>query len=172
MLRLAPNQSSHGGSLSQINDRTSWQSVWSSQGFAVGNVSREWLGFPFTEGQERPFFPGICSGSLVFTCLWCFCSACETICFLCFWLRDVFPLWLTEFWPFTGLLVGTLDVVLDSSARMAPYRILYQTPDSLVYWTIAHGTCTLDTFLHLHRYLLSTSPSPPPQPTTQTHDAS
>lgn len=42
-----------------------------------------------------------------------------------------------------GLLVGTLDVVLDSSARVAPYRILYQTPDSLVYWTIAHGTCTL-----------------------------
>uniref|UniRef100_A0A671VW85 TBC1 domain family member 9 n=1 Tax=Sparus aurata TaxID=8175 RepID=A0A671VW85_SPAAU len=39
-----------------------------------------------------------------------------------------------------GLLVGTLDVVLDSSARVAPYRILYQTPDSLVYWTIAHGT--------------------------------
>uniref|UniRef100_A0A3Q2U581 TBC1 domain family member 9 n=1 Tax=Fundulus heteroclitus TaxID=8078 RepID=A0A3Q2U581_FUNHE len=39
-----------------------------------------------------------------------------------------------------GLLVGTLDVVLDSSARMAPYRILYQTPDSLAYWIIAHGT--------------------------------
>lgn len=39
----------------------------------------------------------------------------------------------------TGLLVGTLDVVLDSSARVVPYRILYQTPDSLVYWTIAHG---------------------------------
>ncbi|XP_061778897.1 TBC1 domain family member 9 isoform X2 [Nerophis lumbriciformis] len=39
-----------------------------------------------------------------------------------------------------GLLVGTLDVVLDSSARMAPYRILYQTPDSLSYWIIAHGT--------------------------------
>ncbi|XP_051560805.1 TBC1 domain family member 9-like [Myxocyprinus asiaticus] len=38
-----------------------------------------------------------------------------------------------------GLLVGTLDVVLDSSARVAPFRILYQTPDSLVYWTIAHG---------------------------------
>ncbi|XP_025930230.1 TBC1 domain family member 9 isoform X5 [Apteryx rowi] len=36
-----------------------------------------------------------------------------------------------------GLLVGTLDVVLDSSARVAPYRILYQAPDSLVYWTIA-----------------------------------
>lgn len=42
-------------------------------------------------------------------------------------------------WTLTGLLVGTLDVVLDSSARVAPYRILYQTPDSLVYWTIAHG---------------------------------
>uniref|UniRef100_A0A8C8DZZ7 TBC1 domain family member 9 n=1 Tax=Oryzias sinensis TaxID=183150 RepID=A0A8C8DZZ7_9TELE len=39
-----------------------------------------------------------------------------------------------------GLLVGTLDVVLDSSARVAPYRILYQTPDSLSYWIIAHGT--------------------------------
>uniref|UniRef100_A0A672YVE2 TBC1 domain family member 9 n=1 Tax=Sphaeramia orbicularis TaxID=375764 RepID=A0A672YVE2_9TELE len=39
-----------------------------------------------------------------------------------------------------GLLVGTLDVVLDSSARVAPYRILYQTPDSLGYWIIAHGT--------------------------------
>ncbi|XP_039606112.1 TBC1 domain family member 9 isoform X1 [Polypterus senegalus] len=38
-----------------------------------------------------------------------------------------------------GLLVGTLDVVLDSSARVAPYRILYQTPDSLVYWAIACG---------------------------------
>lgn len=37
------------------------------------------------------------------------------------------------------VLVGTLDVVLDSSARVAPYRILYQTPDSLVYWIIAHG---------------------------------
>lgn len=38
-----------------------------------------------------------------------------------------------------GLLVGTLDVVLDSSARVAPYRILYQTPDSLIYWAIACG---------------------------------
>ncbi|XP_037753186.1 TBC1 domain family member 9 isoform X2 [Chelonia mydas] len=38
-----------------------------------------------------------------------------------------------------GLLVGTLDVVLDSSARVAPYRILYQAPDSLVYWTVACG---------------------------------
>ncbi|XP_053317053.1 TBC1 domain family member 9 [Spea bombifrons] len=38
-----------------------------------------------------------------------------------------------------GLLVGTLDVVLDSSARVAPYRILYQTPDTLIYWIIACG---------------------------------
>ena len=43
----------------------------------------------------------------------------------------------------SGLLVGTLDVVLDSSARVAPYRILYQTPDSLVYWTIACGKCNI-----------------------------
>ncbi|XP_072368788.1 TBC1 domain family member 9B-like isoform X1 [Scyliorhinus torazame] len=41
----------------------------------------------------------------------------------------------------TGLLVGTLDVVLDSSARVAPYRILHQTQDSQVYWNIACGTC-------------------------------
>ncbi|KAG8522187.1 TBC1 domain family member 9 [Galemys pyrenaicus] len=43
--------------------------------------------------------------------------------------------------PSPGLLVGTLDVVLDSSARVAPYRILYQTPDSLAYWTVACGEC-------------------------------
>lgn len=60
----------------------------------------------------------------------------EVFCFSVFMVMRVF-------WAFTGLLVGTLDVVLDSSARMAPYRILYQTPDSLIYWTIAHGTCTL-----------------------------
>lgn len=51
------------------------------------------------------------------------------------------PLVQVVFWTLAGLLVGTLDVVLDSSARVAPYRILYQTPDSLVYWTIAHGVC-------------------------------
>ena len=38
-----------------------------------------------------------------------------------------------------GLLVGTMDVVLDSSARAAPYRILLQTGDSQVYWSIACG---------------------------------
>ncbi|XP_074530369.1 TBC1 domain family member 9B isoform X2 [Halichoeres trimaculatus] len=40
----------------------------------------------------------------------------------------------------SGLLVGTLDVVLDSSARVAPYRILLQTADSQVYWNIACGS--------------------------------
>ncbi|KAK2118422.1 hypothetical protein P7K49_005309 [Saguinus oedipus] len=38
-----------------------------------------------------------------------------------------------------SLLVGTLDVVLDSSARVAPYRILHQTQDSQIYWTVASG---------------------------------
>uniref|UniRef100_A0A8B9J5Z6 TBC1 domain family member 9B n=1 Tax=Astyanax mexicanus TaxID=7994 RepID=A0A8B9J5Z6_ASTMX len=40
----------------------------------------------------------------------------------------------------TGLLVGTLDVVLDSSARVAPYRILHQTGDSQLFWSIACGS--------------------------------
>lgn len=41
----------------------------------------------------------------------------------------------------TGLLVGTLDTVLDSTSKVAPYRILHHTPDSQVYWSIACGTC-------------------------------
>lgn len=40
----------------------------------------------------------------------------------------------------TGLLVGTLDTVLDSTSKVAPYRILHHTPDSQVYWSIACGT--------------------------------
>lgn len=44
----------------------------------------------------------------------------------------------------TGLLVGTLDAVLDSTSKVAPFRILHQTPDSQVYWSIACGTyCAL-----------------------------
>ncbi|XP_023490137.2 TBC1 domain family member 8B isoform X2 [Equus caballus] len=39
----------------------------------------------------------------------------------------------------TGLLVGTLDSVLDSTAKVAPFRILHQTPDSQVYLSIACG---------------------------------
>uniref|UniRef100_A0A8D0KIQ0 TBC1 domain family member 8B n=1 Tax=Salvator merianae TaxID=96440 RepID=A0A8D0KIQ0_SALMN len=38
-----------------------------------------------------------------------------------------------------GLLVGTLDSVLDSTSKVAPFRILHQTPDSQVYWSIACG---------------------------------
>uniref|UniRef100_G3S7C1 TBC1 domain family member 9 n=1 Tax=Gorilla gorilla gorilla TaxID=9595 RepID=G3S7C1_GORGO len=53
------------------------------------------------------------------------------------WIGQFLPV--SPHFPPSGLLVGTLDVVLDSSARVAPYRILYQTPDSLVYWTIACG---------------------------------
>uniref|UniRef100_A0A8C8JYG6 TBC1 domain family member 9B n=1 Tax=Oncorhynchus tshawytscha TaxID=74940 RepID=A0A8C8JYG6_ONCTS len=40
----------------------------------------------------------------------------------------------------TGLLVGTMDVVLDSSARVAPYRILHQTGDSQIFCSIACGS--------------------------------
>ncbi|XP_048453939.1 uncharacterized protein LOC125483311 isoform X1 [Rhincodon typus] len=41
--------------------------------------------------------------------------------------------------PGTGLLVGALDAVLDSNARVAPFRILHQMPGSQVYWAIACG---------------------------------
>uniref|UniRef100_A0A4W5NIL0 TBC1 domain family member 8B n=1 Tax=Hucho hucho TaxID=62062 RepID=A0A4W5NIL0_9TELE len=40
---------------------------------------------------------------------------------------------------FTGLLVGALDSVLDSNARVTPFRILLQVPGSQVSWTIACG---------------------------------
>ncbi|XP_043913562.1 TBC1 domain family member 8B [Protopterus annectens] len=39
----------------------------------------------------------------------------------------------------TGLLVGTLDAVLDSTSKVAPFRILHQTPESQMYWSIACG---------------------------------
>lgn len=65
---------------------------------------------------------------------------------LCHGNPDLFP---TS--PSSGLLVGTLDVVLDSSARVAPYRILYQTPDSLVYWTIACGKSQHSVVAHVYR---------------------
>uniref|UniRef100_A0A8C7R6V5 TBC1 domain family member 8B n=1 Tax=Oncorhynchus mykiss TaxID=8022 RepID=A0A8C7R6V5_ONCMY len=38
-----------------------------------------------------------------------------------------------------SLLVGTLDTMLDSTSKVAPFRILHQTPDSQVYWSIACG---------------------------------
>nr|XP_020479621.1 TBC1 domain family member 8 [Monopterus albus] len=39
----------------------------------------------------------------------------------------------------TGLLVGALDTVLDSNARVTPFRILLQVPGSQVNWVIASG---------------------------------
>lgn len=39
----------------------------------------------------------------------------------------------------TGLLVGALDTVLDSSARVTPFRILLQIPSSQISWVIASG---------------------------------
>ncbi|XP_072253584.1 TBC1 domain family member 8 isoform X2 [Leuresthes tenuis] len=39
----------------------------------------------------------------------------------------------------TGLLVGALDTVLDSSARVTPFRILLQVPGSQISWVIASG---------------------------------
>lgn len=38
-----------------------------------------------------------------------------------------------------GLLVGALDNVLDSTARVTPFRILLQVPGSQVSWIIASG---------------------------------
>nr|XP_046176246.1 TBC1 domain family member 8B-like isoform X2 [Oncorhynchus gorbuscha] len=46
--------------------------------------------------------------------------------------------WLPNFMT-SGLLVGTLDTMLDSTSKVAPFRILHQTPDSQVYWSIACG---------------------------------
>ncbi|XP_012723990.2 TBC1 domain family member 8 [Fundulus heteroclitus] len=39
----------------------------------------------------------------------------------------------------TGLLVGALDTVLDSNARVTPFRILLQIPGSQISWVIASG---------------------------------
>lgn len=47
----------------------------------------------------------------------------------------------TALFNVAGLLVGTLDTVLDSTSKVAPYRILHHTPDSQIYWTIACGMC-------------------------------
>ncbi|CAL8266719.1 unnamed protein product [Lota lota] len=39
----------------------------------------------------------------------------------------------------SGLLVGALDTVLDSNARVTPFRILHQIPSSQISWVIASG---------------------------------
>ncbi|CAB1347141.1 unnamed protein product [Coregonus sp. 'balchen'] len=49
---------------------------------------------------------------------------------------------------FTGLLVGALDTVLDSNARVTPFRILLQVPGSQVSWAIACGAAVEDMNRH------------------------
>ena len=40
-----------------------------------------------------------------------------------------------------SILVNTLDTVLDSSAKVSPFRILHQTPSSEISFQIATGKC-------------------------------
>ncbi|XP_019719908.1 TBC1 domain family member 8B isoform X1 [Hippocampus comes] len=80
-------------------------------------------------------------------------------------LKNAFKLWVTEKdneyfvlqrrrgygeggGGLTGLLVGTLDTVLDSTSKVAPFRILHHTPDSQVYWSIACGVTKDEIFQH------------------------
>ncbi|XP_013889024.1 TBC1 domain family member 8 [Austrofundulus limnaeus] len=48
----------------------------------------------------------------------------------------------------TGLLVGALDTVLDSNARVTPFRILLQVPGSQVSWVIASGAAAEEVNKH------------------------
>uniref|UniRef100_A0AAX7STC9 TBC1 domain family member 8B n=1 Tax=Astatotilapia calliptera TaxID=8154 RepID=A0AAX7STC9_ASTCA len=61
----------------------------------------------------------------------------------------------------TGLLVGALDNVLDSTARVTPFRILLQVPGSQVSWIIASGAAIEEVNKHwdwlLHNLLHSLS---------------
>ncbi|XP_014894364.1 TBC1 domain family member 8 [Poecilia latipinna] len=61
----------------------------------------------------------------------------------------------------TGLLVGALDTVLDSNARVTPFRILLQVPGSQVSWVIASGAAIEEVNKHwdwlVHNLLQSLS---------------
>uniref|UniRef100_A0A1A7XAR1 TBC1 domain family member 8B n=2 Tax=Iconisemion striatum TaxID=60296 RepID=A0A1A7XAR1_9TELE len=48
----------------------------------------------------------------------------------------------------TGLLVGALDTVLDSNARVTPFRILLQVPGSQSSWVIASGAAIEEVMKH------------------------
>ncbi|XP_076858140.1 TBC1 domain family member 8 isoform X2 [Brachyhypopomus gauderio] len=48
----------------------------------------------------------------------------------------------------TGMLVGALDTVLDSNARVAPFRILLRVPGSQVGWVIASGASSEEVQKH------------------------
>lgn len=39
----------------------------------------------------------------------------------------------------SSMIVNTFDTVLDSSAKLTPYRILHQTPNSEVSYQVASG---------------------------------
>nr|XP_020504830.1 TBC1 domain family member 8 [Labrus bergylta] len=62
---------------------------------------------------------------------------------------------------FTGLLVGALDTVLDSNARVTPFRILLQVPGSQISWVIASGVAIEEVNKHwdwlIHNLLHSLS---------------
>ncbi|MEQ2249865.1 TBC1 domain member 8B, partial [Ilyodon furcidens] len=59
------------------------------------------------------------------------------------------------------LLVGALDTVLDSNARVTPFRILLQVPGSQVSWVIASGATIQEVNKHwdwlIHNLLHSLS---------------
>ncbi|CAN9498502.1 unnamed protein product [Ophioblennius macclurei] len=61
----------------------------------------------------------------------------------------------------TGLLVGALDTVLDSNARVTPFRILLQVPGSQISWVIASGAAVEEVNRHwdwlIHNLLQSLS---------------
>uniref|UniRef100_A0A3Q0R3Z1 TBC1 domain family member 8B n=1 Tax=Amphilophus citrinellus TaxID=61819 RepID=A0A3Q0R3Z1_AMPCI len=61
----------------------------------------------------------------------------------------------------TGLLVGALDTVLDSNARVTPFRILLQIPGSQISWVIASGAAIEEVNKHwdwlIHNLLHSLS---------------
>ncbi|XP_056321996.1 LOW QUALITY PROTEIN: TBC1 domain family member 8 [Danio aesculapii] len=48
----------------------------------------------------------------------------------------------------TGLLVGALDTVLDSNARVAPFRIVLHVPESQLSWIIASGVTIEEVMKH------------------------
>ncbi|KAI3356068.1 hypothetical protein L3Q82_017332 [Scortum barcoo] len=60
-----------------------------------------------------------------------------------------------------GLLVGALDTVLDSNARVTPFRILLQVPGSQISWVIASGAAKEEVNKHwdwlIHNLLHSLS---------------
>lgn len=61
----------------------------------------------------------------------------------------------------SGLLVGALDTVLDSNARVTPFRILHQVPGSQISWVIASGAAMEEVNKHWDWLLHNLLPSLP-----------